>query len=93
MTSVPTSYGPVGIKVSAWEGQPLAAQPEFDDCRRAAARAGVPVKRVWTEAMAAAAALAPIAARREKQKPGLPRLPRPKLGSPRLSPSKRRGAR
>jgi uncharacterized protein (DUF111 family) len=101
MTSVPTSYGPVGIKVSAWEGQPLAAQPEFDDCRRAAARSGVPVKRVWTEALAAAAALAPIAAarptiaakRETTKKPGLPRLPRPKPGSTRLPPSKRKGAR
>jgi uncharacterized protein (TIGR00299 family) protein len=93
MTSVPTSYGPVGIKVSAWEGQPLAAQPEFDDCRRAAVRAGVPVKRVWTEALAAAAALAPIAAGPVTTKAGLRRPSRPKLGSPRLPPSKRKGAR
>jgi uncharacterized protein (TIGR00299 family) protein len=57
MASVRTAFGPIAVKISAWDGRPLGAQPEFDDCQSAAARAGVPVKRVWHEALAAASAL------------------------------------
>jgi uncharacterized protein (TIGR00299 family) protein len=94
MTSVPTSCGPVGIKVSAWEGLPLGAQPEFDDCRRAAARAGVPVKRVWTEALAAAASLVPIATGRPTIAPAGRQTTKPvRRGPPRPPGAKRKGAR
>jgi uncharacterized protein (TIGR00299 family) protein len=54
-----TPYGAVRIKVAGLDGEPIGAQPEFDDCRRLAASAGVPVRRVWTAALAAAAALGP----------------------------------
>jgi uncharacterized protein (DUF111 family) len=37
----------------------LDAAPEFDDCRRLAQRAGVPVRTVLAEAAAAAARLLP----------------------------------
>ena len=55
--SVATLHGNVRIKISAWDGQPLAGQPEYEDCRRLAAAAGISVKRVWTDAMVAAQSL------------------------------------
>jgi uncharacterized protein (TIGR00299 family) protein len=57
-TSVTTPWGAVGVKVGALDGEPVNAQPEFDDCRRLAAAARIPVKRVWTAALAAAHAVA-----------------------------------
>jgi uncharacterized protein (DUF111 family) len=57
LASVKTPYGPVRVKVAGLGGAPIGAQPEFEDCRRLAAAAGVPVRRVWQAAVAAAAAL------------------------------------
>jgi len=57
-----TPYGPVRVKVAALDGEVLGAEPEFDDCRRRAARAGVPVKRVWAAAVSAAQQLLPLPA-------------------------------
>jgi uncharacterized protein (DUF111 family) len=45
------------VKVAARAGQVLGATPEFEDCRKAAGRAGVSVRRVVAEAEAAAVAL------------------------------------
>jgi uncharacterized protein (DUF111 family) len=55
--TVDTSYGPVRVKLGALDGEVLGAQPEFEDCRRLAARAGVPVRAVLAAATAAANAL------------------------------------
>ena len=55
---VSTEYGTVRVKLAARGGETLGATPEFDDCRRLAARAKVPVRRVLAEASAAAFALA-----------------------------------
>jgi pyridinium-3,5-bisthiocarboxylic acid mononucleotide nickel chelatase len=55
---VDTAYGPVRVKIGALDGEVLGAQPEFEDCRRLAARAKVPVQRVWAAASAAAQPLA-----------------------------------
>jgi len=52
-----TPYGPVRVKIGALDGEVLGAQPEFEDCRRLAARAGVPVREVLAAATAAAFAL------------------------------------
>jgi uncharacterized protein (TIGR00299 family) protein len=52
--TVETRFGKVPIKVAALDGQVLSAAPEFDDCRRLAARAGVPVREVIAEAASAA---------------------------------------
>jgi uncharacterized protein (TIGR00299 family) protein len=60
---VSTPYGPIAIKVAGLDGELIGAQPEYDDCQRAAAAAGVPVRRVWTAALAAAAALGTVSAR------------------------------
>jgi hypothetical protein len=43
---VETQYGPIDVKVAQLDGQVVNEMPEFDQCRSAAARAGVPVKIV-----------------------------------------------
>ncbi|HSZ82640.1 MAG TPA: nickel insertion protein, partial [Polyangia bacterium] len=54
---VETPYGAVRVKVGGLDGEILGAQPEFEDCKRLAARAGVPVRAVLASASAAAHAL------------------------------------
>jgi hypothetical protein len=54
---VATAYGEVRVKLAARDGDVLGAAPEFEDCRRLALRANVPVRRVMAEASAAAVAL------------------------------------
>jgi uncharacterized protein (TIGR00299 family) protein len=53
VVQVGTAYGPVGVKVGRRGQRVYNAQPEFDDCQRAATAAGVPVKEVWAAALAA----------------------------------------
>ena len=50
---VATQYGEIAVKVGRRQGRVLNAQPEFDDCQRAAALYGVPLKEVWAAAVAA----------------------------------------
>ncbi len=64
--TVATPYGKVRIKLGALDGEILGAQPEFEDCRRLATRARIPVREVLAAAAAAARALLP----------GRPRRPR-----------------
>ncbi|HJX66930.1 MAG TPA: nickel insertion protein, partial [Polyangia bacterium] len=54
-----TRFGTVSVKLAADGGTVLGASPEFDDCRRLADRAGVPVRTVLAEADAAASRLLP----------------------------------
>jgi uncharacterized protein (TIGR00299 family) protein len=54
---VQTPFGAVPVKVAALDGQLLGATPEFDDCRRLAGKAGVPVREVLAAASTAAAQL------------------------------------
>ena len=61
--TVSTAFGPISVKVAALDGAPLSAGPEYEDCRRGAAKAGVPVRKVWTAAVAASEALLASAAR------------------------------
>jgi uncharacterized protein (TIGR00299 family) protein len=51
--SVSTAYGEVRVKIGRREGRVYNAQPEWDDCERAASASGVPVKEVWAAALAA----------------------------------------
>jgi hypothetical protein len=51
---VPTPWGPVGVKVGSLDGHPVNVAPEYEDCRRVAESAGLPVKEVWQEALGAA---------------------------------------
>jgi uncharacterized protein (TIGR00299 family) protein len=53
---VATKYGSVRAKLAALDGEVLGAHPEFEDCRRLAGRAGVPVREVVAAAAAAARA-------------------------------------
>jgi len=43
---VETQYGPIDVKVARLNGQVVNEMPEFEQCRRAAKEAGVPLKRV-----------------------------------------------
>jgi uncharacterized protein (TIGR00299 family) protein len=61
---VATPYGRVQVKIAALDGEVLGAQPEFEDCRRVAARARVPVKEVLAAAAAAARGLLPRPAKK-----------------------------
>jgi uncharacterized protein (TIGR00299 family) protein len=51
--SVTTAYGSIGVKVGRRAGRVYNAQPEFEDCRRAAQAAGVPIKEVIAAAIVA----------------------------------------
>jgi uncharacterized protein (TIGR00299 family) protein len=54
---VPTALGTVRIKRARLGGRPLAATPEFEDCRRLALASGTPWREVYRAALAAAGAL------------------------------------
>jgi hypothetical protein len=57
MAKVTTAFGEVRVKVASRDGEILGGTPEFEDCRKLALRAGVPVRKVLGEASAAALAL------------------------------------
>lgn len=46
IVTVETQYGPIDVKVAHLNGQVVNEMPEFDQCRNAAAKAGVAVKVV-----------------------------------------------
>jgi len=46
-----TKYGPVSMKVSLLDGKPVNFVPEFEDCRRLAREAGVPLKDIQAAAV------------------------------------------
>jgi uncharacterized protein (DUF111 family) len=50
---VDTTYGVIGVKVGRRGERVYNAQPEFEDCERAARAQGVPLKEVWAAALAA----------------------------------------
>jgi uncharacterized protein (TIGR00299 family) protein len=52
---VATAFGPVRVKRAWFEGRPLSAAPEFEDCRRLALAAGAPWREVYRAALLAAA--------------------------------------
>jgi uncharacterized protein (TIGR00299 family) protein len=56
--TVDTAFGSVPVKVAALDGQVVGAAPEFEDVRRLAARAGIPVREVLAAAIASATRLA-----------------------------------
>jgi hypothetical protein len=53
VVSVSTRFGDVQVKIGRRGGRVYNVQPEFDDCQRAAAASGAPVKEVWAAALAA----------------------------------------
>ena len=50
---VETAFGPITVKVARDGDRVVNAAPEFEDCRAAAERAGVPLKLVYAAAVAA----------------------------------------
>jgi uncharacterized protein (TIGR00299 family) protein len=53
MVEVTTAYGPIALKVADGDSLPANVAPEFEQCRVAAERAGVPIKQVFSAAIAA----------------------------------------
>jgi len=51
LVTVGTAYGEVRVKVGRRDGRVYNAQPEWDDCERAASACGAPVKEVWAAAL------------------------------------------
>jgi uncharacterized protein (TIGR00299 family) protein len=51
--TVKTRYGTIRVKTGARGGKALAASPEFEDCRRAAEKARVPLRTVMAEVLRA----------------------------------------
>lgn len=62
MLKIATPFGSVAVKVRALDGLVMGSTPEYEDCRRRAAAAGVPVLDVVTAAVAASSQLVPRAA-------------------------------
>ncbi len=54
---VETQYGPIDVKVAHLQGRAVNAMPEFEQCKLAAAKAGVPLKVVEEAARLALAKL------------------------------------
>ncbi len=50
---VTTRWGDIGVKLGVRDGRVVNRAPEFEDCRRLAAEAGVAMKDVYREALAA----------------------------------------
>jgi uncharacterized protein (TIGR00299 family) protein len=51
--SVATLYGPLVIKLGILRGEVIQVAPEFEDCRKAAEKAAVPIKTVYDAALQA----------------------------------------
>jgi uncharacterized protein (TIGR00299 family) protein len=51
--TVTTRYGEVRVKIGRRGGEVYNVQPEFEDCERAAAASGAPVKEIWAAALTA----------------------------------------
>jgi pyridinium-3,5-bisthiocarboxylic acid mononucleotide nickel chelatase len=50
---VQTPFGPVAVKVGRLDGKVIQAAPEYESCREASARAGIPLKHVYAAALRA----------------------------------------
>src|SRR5260370_27677646 len=51
--SVVTPYGPLSIKLGMLKDEVIQVAPEFEDCHKAAEKAGVPIKAVYDAALQA----------------------------------------
>ena len=49
-----TSYGVIKIKIGTLDGETVQAAPEFEDCRNAARKKKIPVKKVYDDVLALA---------------------------------------
>ena len=55
IVKVATKFGEIEVKIGRLAGKVVSRSPEFESCRQAAAKAGVPVKDVYEEACGAVA--------------------------------------
>lgn len=53
---VTTPHGTIRVKVGRWQGRPITASPEYEDCLRCADAANIAVRTVYEAAVAAARA-------------------------------------
>jgi uncharacterized protein (DUF111 family) len=75
---VETPWGRVRVKTGILEGEVVNRAPEFEDCRRLAQEAGVPLKAVYSAALAAALPLPPTSGQPPETRAG--RQPEPGAG-------------
>lgn len=54
IVTLKTAFGRVEVKIGRLDGRVVSASPEFESCKREAAKAKVPVRRVLTAALAEA---------------------------------------
>jgi uncharacterized protein (TIGR00299 family) protein len=57
IVQVETPFGPLRVKLARQEGKPVNIAPEYEDCRKAAATSGAPLKDVYAAAEEAARSL------------------------------------
>ncbi len=57
LATVATPWGEARVKLKAWRGRTLAAQPEYDDCAALATATGLPIATIHAEVARLAAAL------------------------------------
>ena len=48
---IKTSFGKVRIKVGSFAGSRLTVSPEYEDCKKLALKKGIPIKRIYDEAL------------------------------------------
>ena len=54
METVHTPYGEIQVKIGSWRGRDVTVSPEYEECRAAAEKHGVPLETVFEAARAAA---------------------------------------
>ena len=47
--SVPSSFGPVRVKIGKLDGKIVTASPEYEDCRQVALKSKRPLKEIYQE--------------------------------------------
>ncbi|MSQ11087.1 MAG: nickel pincer cofactor biosynthesis protein LarC [Dehalococcoidia bacterium] len=67
--SVQTSLGPVTMKVKEWNGRPVSAAPEYEECKAIAERLGLPLQQVMAVVSREAAAQLALAASQGRARP------------------------
>jgi len=48
--TVKTHYGKVRVKIGSWKGKEITRAPEYEDCRKLAEKAGVPLRKIYEAA-------------------------------------------
>jgi len=50
--TVKTPYGKVRVKIGSWKGKEITRAPEYEDCRKLAEKAKVPLRRIYEAVLA-----------------------------------------